>query len=752
MQNRQSRFRIGWILLIIAIVNGIFWTGFRWNYENHLRVAQLTVDYDDTNVLADAYGITYPDLLKKLKENGISSVGLYDLALNNLASNGRVTLITRQEATQLFPALNLGGFNSGYGMLVLFNAGDEALFQQVYTHLRNQMLPGLPPLQLSAGKAKAIFIPNSKQLLNDANMGFDPLQVQQVHDAGLTVTARLSNSLNLTLPRLQGILDDVQATGAKVVIFAEDEVVGYSTMIRPVAQEMRKRGLLFGNIEFSKQRGWQGFSGLTGGQLVRVHSVGPDESSKAVPQTLIDRYSLAIKERDMRVAYIRLLRQEKGEIGRSPQHAGAFITRSPALEQNLEFIQDIKEELENQPLPFAWLRPGMELGTAQPFGNYPMDQLTSVTGSEGAARILRYAGLFLASLGVVGATLLMLNLFFDLSAASERKWLIAGLLLAILVLVLDAASARAHSGAAANGLIRILGMWPQRMGVKLMAMEVGCLIPVIAILWGGLSRFWNGFGAAPEAAPSSLPAKSTFKSTFTAGVGVLLRTSLILAIGPLLIITLLNQWPFFSGADKFFFPKITQLMPLVLVALAFAGSIFPECVLQESAAAARQRAAAFWKHIFSSPLTVSLTVTGLVVLVVGMVWMARSGNDSGMTVSSFELHFRHLLGRLLVTRPRTKEFLLGFPAMLFAVWFARRQRWTGACFAVVFATIGQADMMDSFMHLHTPIFYALARSIYALIIGIVGGGIVLWFCDRWVRRGAEVPVANNQSGNQKIAK
>jgi hypothetical protein len=72
--------------------------------------------------------------------------------------------------------------------------------------------------------------------------------------------------------------------------------------------------------------------------------------------------------------------------------------------------------------------------------------------------------------------------------------------------------------------------------------------------------------------------------------------------------------------------------------------------------------------------------------------------------------------------------------MLFAVWFARRRRLTGACFAVILATIGQADMMDSFMHLHTPIFYALARSIYALIIGIIGGGIVLWFCDRWVKK------------------
>src|SRR5690606_37497055 len=150
-----------------------------------------------------------------------------------------------------------------------------------------------------------ILIPYSKQLINDANMGFDPLQLKEVHDAGLTVTARLSNSLNLTLPRVKSILDDTQKAGAKVVIFAEDEVMGYSTLIKPVAIEMQKRGLLFGNIEFSKQLGWQGFSKLTNGELVRVHSVGPAESSKASTGTLVERYSLSIKERGMRVAYIR---------------------------------------------------------------------------------------------------------------------------------------------------------------------------------------------------------------------------------------------------------------------------------------------------------------------------------------------------------------------------------------------------------------------------------------------------------------
>lgn len=722
MSNRQNRFRLGWILIAIAVINCIFWAGFRWHYENNHNVAQLTVDYDDINVLADAYGIPFPELLQKLKENGISSVGLYDLSLNNFASNGRLSMLQRGEAAALYPQLSWGEYQT----LVVITASDTTLYEQVLSHLKTQSPKAFPPRPVSLGEQRGILIPYSKQLINDANMGFDPQQLKEVQDAGLTVTARLSNSLNLTLPRVKSILDDVQKTGAKVVIFAEDEVMGYSTLIKPVAKEMQKRGLLFGNIEFSKQLGWQGFSRLTNGELVRVHSVGPAESTKASTGTLVERYSLSIKERNMRVAYIRLMRQEKGELAKSPD--GTIITKDSALQQNLDFIKAIKTDLEKQPLSFTWLRPGMEMGTAEAFGNYPMAQLTSMTGSHSAAKMLRYLGLFLASLGVVGVTLLMLNLFFDLSAASEIKWLIAGILLALLMLFLDAATAKAHSGADVGGVWRVLGMWPRNLGIKLMALEVGCLVPAIAILWGGLPQLWNGIEKTENAI------QPPFKSTFLRGIRVLLLTSLILVIGPLMIITLLNAWPFFSGADKFMLTKLTQLMPLALVTLAFSGAYFPHRVTAESSAMAKERASAFWRNILSSPLTVRITFISLIIIVAGLIWMARSGNDSGMTVSGIELQFRHLLERVLVARPRTKEFLLGFPAMLFAVWFATRKRYTGAFFAAVIATIGQADMLNSFMHLHTPIFFAVMRSIYALIIGIIGGGIVLWFCDRWVRK------------------
>jgi hypothetical protein len=339
---------------------------------------------------------------------------------------------------------------------------------QVLNRLREQAPPDAKPqvAVLKAAPAGAprnagqfgILLPASRQLFNDAQVGFDPEQTAFARKLGLTVTARISNALNMNLPRARRLLDDAQKAGAKVVIFSEDEVLGYNSMIRDVARELKTRKLLFGNIEFSKQRGWEGFTHNSEGQLVRVHSVGPDEAAKAQPEVLIERFVRAVKERNIRVAYIRLIRHFKGEYKSAPGEEPTL--EKSALQQNYDFIEAVSKELNHRPLPFPWLRPAINTSTAEPFGNYPIDQL----GGGALARIIRYLGLFLSSLGMVGAGLILLNLFFDWNADLEKRRLVFGVLIAAFLLMLDFTLEimQAHGGGGIAA--RVLGPSHQRPG------------------------------------------------------------------------------------------------------------------------------------------------------------------------------------------------------------------------------------------------------------------------------------------------
>jgi hypothetical protein len=726
------RFRLGWILIFIAALNGLFWTAFRWSYEDSLTSAQITVDFDDTRTMADAFGINHETFLRELKKRGVSSLGIYELSIANLRDNGSMTLVTREEASRLYPNINWSTLPGQYRYVLTTTPDNQVLTWQVLNRLRDQAPPDAKPEVVVLKAAPAgqprnasqfgILLPASKQLLNDAQIGFDPTQIALAKKLGLTVTARISNALNMNLDRVRQLLDDAKKSGAKVVVFSEDEVLGYNSMIRDVAREMKERGLLFGNIEFSKQRGWEGFTQHTDGQLVRVHSVGPDEAAKFQPEVLTERFVRAVKERNIRVAYIRLIRHFKGEYGRDTAEdpdSRKIILKKSALEQNYEFIEGIARELHHAPLPMTWLRPPIKTAVAQPFGNYPIDQL----GGGPTARLLRYLGLFLASLGMVGAGLILLNLFFEWSPQMEKRRLILGVGLAALLLLLDMALEVVQAHQMGGALARVLGFWPTAFGQKIIATGVGCVFPVIGILWGGLPRAWDAFR---EEFPSRARQTVSLTAQWLQSAKVLLLSSALMMIGPLLIITLLNQWRFFSGTDKYFFPKITQLIPLLLVGLAFAGEVFPHRVLEEGAAAARLRARMWFKNLLDQPFTARVALIGGVLLVAGYVWIARTGNDSGMEISGLELKMRAILEQIFITRPRTKEVFIGHPAMIFAVYFALRRQWLPAFGAMFLATIGQADMLNTFCHLHTPIFYSLLRSIHAVWLGIVIGGAALW--------------------------
>lgn len=732
----SPRFRLGWILILIGLVNAIYWTAYRWNYENHFNKAQITLDYEDTRLLAAAFGVPHKELLKQFHDAGATSLAVYEQSLSNLQAAGRISITPREEAERLYPKADWKGVPDDYRYLVSSTDGD--LLARIKPRLVEQAAD-IKPRSLILREARSaddslpfgLLIPASRELITDAVVGYDPQHIKMLHDLGYTMTARISNPLNLNPDRLAKILDETVAVRedkkmpvpVNVVIFSEDEVLGYESLMTTAAREMRKRNLLFSNIEFSKQRGADDFAKNSDGMLARVHSVSGDEAAKAKVEVVVDRYVRAAKERDIRVLYVRLLRQVKGEVKPLPLESAA--TQLPELEktayqQNLDFIKEVSSELQSPTPLVPFLRPPMQMGTAQPFGDYPMAQLTAQHGAS-TAKILRFLMLFLTGLGVVGATLLLINLFFDLSGSARLVWLVIGVLF-VGVLSLSAG-----------------------MGAKLMALQAGWTVPTVALLWGGLPVLWDG--------TRRLDGKLSVGRVTWYALGFLVKTTLLTLIGGLFVVAFLNNWKYMSKADEFLGEKATQFLPLLIVPLAFAGDLFPHRVEERGATAGRQQIGARFRKILQQPFTFQVAIVSLLVLVAGYIWMARFGNESGMEISTFELKLRATLEKLFITRPRTKEIFLGHPAFIFAVYFMlRRQRGLAFC-ALVAAVIGQTDALNSMCHIHTPVFYCIWRTITGVVLGTLVGFFALAVYDAVLGRRQTLPqpgLNGNGPGNVSL--
>lgn len=754
----HPRFRVGWLLIFLSTISSLGWTIVRWGYENSLTHAQITVDYDDTKTMADAYQVPHPELLKRLQKVGVSSVAIYQLSLANLRDSGLIIIQSRMEAEEAFPAVKWKKYPLAYRYLLTANPGNSEMLPQIFEHLKEQSQPTLQPkfvllrasklADVRAGKEaqtpiSGILIPASRQLLYDTRVGFDTAQVTAVKAAGLSVVARLPNALNLNFDRLCRRLDEAQAVGAHLIIFAEDEVLGYQTMIPMVARELKKRQMVFGAIEFSKQRGLEEMMKRSDGMLVRVHSVSGDEAAKAKREVLVERYVRAIKERNIRVAYVRLFPQFKGEweteaevndagesntdLNTASRDKSGIVQKDNALAQNISIIRDVSKELKRPPFPFAtFLRPGMVMGEAQAFRDYPTSHLNSENIGGTGAKILLCVMRFLGGLGAVGAFFLLFHLLFDPSPKLRQGLLIFSII-ACAALSLSAG-----------------------MGARLLALAVGCLMTPVALLWGGLADAWDaGLKETEDDNPQSSAAQAAERprgAILRAGFKALVVTSLLTLSGGLMTVALLNKWTFMSKTDEFLGEKATQLFPLLLVSIMMAGKIFPRRVLQQGALAARQKALAEVQAFLDNPFTVRYLVIGLGVLVAVFVWIARTGNDSGMDISPLELKMRALLEATLITRPRTKELFIGNPALLLAVYFGIRQRWSLFLGAALAATIGQADLYNTMCHIHTPLFYSLLRSFHAIWIGGLIGWIAVVAFDSWAKFTLPRKPENGQPG------
>ena len=112
----------------------------------------------------------------------------------------------------------------------------------------------------------------------------------------------------------------------------------------------------------------------------------------------------------------------------------------------------------------------------------------------------------------------------------------------------------------------------------------------------------------------------------------------------------------------------------------------------------------------------------LVIAAVGFFYIGRTGN-SGISFS-FELAFRDWLEQTLYVRPRTKEFLIGFPLFVLGLYVLKSNPLLGRIF-LIGGVIGFLSIMNTFNHLHIPLDLSIIRTVYGLVFGFIFGLIFI---------------------------
>ncbi|MBC7325950.1 MAG: hypothetical protein H5T99_11665, partial [Moorella sp. (in: Bacteria)] len=192
---------------------------------------------------------------------------------------------------------------------------------------------------------------------------------------------------------------------------------------------------------------------------------------------------------------------------------------------------------------------------------------------------------------------------------------------------------------------------------------------------------------------------------------VTMRTAFISFLGAVAIAAILADNTFFLKINEFNGVKMAFIAPLLL----FTAAVL---IRQEG-----RRAGAAVQSWLDTGLTVKLVLLAVVVAVAGVVYISRSGNE-GVGLLPLEGQLRSFLGNTLAVRPRTKEFLLGYPFLLLSLVLGYRHRYL---LFWLLALVGQVSLVNTFCHIHIPFLVSLLRTFNGLWLGLLLGLVLVIF-------------------------
>jgi hypothetical protein len=636
------------VALIAGLLASLYVAVVRVHRERDARRVELAMDYPDFSALARSYGYDDEQLLIALRRAGLTSLAVSEElggAINS--GTGAVLLPGAQLIAQsrLAPLTEptlarTGGLHADELYLLVYDRGEVARYEEaIGLHLGPHALR-----VLHSGVPTILAVRSQIDFFDALGLGLPARTVALARKLGLLLVPRVQNDERLDGAQIDRIFNQFGPKTSTIVFFgARNEVLGYPDHIADTAAALERTGINFGSIEtYDKNQVQKGNDALATAAIdrtVRVQAIAKAELDKLEFETVVARYLLGARERNVRVVYLRpFLHAHNAE----------------SLEAtNVELVKDIADGL---------VARGFKLGRATPLPKFDVNPLAIV----------------IASLAVPAIVLLLFEAF------GIRRAPIAYALFAADVLLVALGYVSHHD----------------------------LLVRKVLALSGGIAFALMGFVAIPRAFTGPYP------RSYVAALGAGLRTAgvgyLFAALGALLVVGMLSVPVMMQEIDRFTGVKLVIALPPVL---AFALYVYTRRFGNEPPGPAQ-----------SALAPVRVYQLAILALLAGaaFLYLSRSGNQSDITPSAFELSLRSNLTAVLGVRPRFKEFLIGVPLlMLLPALRLEHRRLTGWLFAIG-VSIGTADVVDTFSHLHTPLLISLLRIVNGAVLGSIVGAILIW--------------------------
>ncbi|MGD0968264.1 MAG: DUF5693 family protein [Candidatus Aquilonibacter sp.] len=653
------------LILLVALLASLVVAVFRFHTESQTRRVEIAMDYTDFVALARSYNYNPAAFLVALRRAGLTSLALTEELGANVGDDGRTyattgaALINQARISPIADPLlaQLVRTNKIARNAVYLIVDDPAAYaryrQQLALHFERKTVR-----VLRNSKPWVLEVRTQIDYFNATAVGIPADQIALAKRLGLLLVPRFQNDERYALPQMNAAFDAVLAQDPKVstIIFfgLRNQVFGYPDHLDDAAAAFKAHGAKskmpfnFGTIETYDdtqiQKGSETLAKDIDGQTVRVQAIARTELDKITLDDVVARYVLGVRERNIRVVYLRPWEHQDGDLSIEAT--------------NVEMVKEIADQLKAH---------HFKLGRATPIPLY-----------RGDNRIL----VGIAALAVPSIFVLLLGIF-----GWYRPWL--AYTAYALTVVLYLAGVAIHHDLFARSLIALVG----------------------ALLFATAAFLAIAKAFSEEPAPR-------FSDQLVRSLGWTLLATGVTLLGALVVVGIMSSPLTMEEIERFRGVRLVlALPPLIALCLYLFDRRFNSGIERPS-------------DVFAAPVRVYQLFVGLVIIAAGALLLARSGNQSDIAPSHFELVLRHQLSVVLSVRPRFKEFLIGFPALMLLPALTVAHRRVVGWLLALGAGVGIGDVLDTYSHLHTPLAISLQRTGNGLIVGALIGLLAIWIYRR----------------------
>jgi len=653
------------LLIIIGILASIPLIGERLKWEKTSNQVEVVMDYDDIFLLTNnTHNVEneQKQFFDSVKGN-VHSFAIYESTLERLKIQGEYSgdtwVYSGKELLDPLRNINLDREIDPKHTYVLFSNQQLA---DTWIPLMKQFLGEEGAIQEFAFESYiGLDIEAPYRSIKSLPLGIDPLLVKQIKENGFEIVPRLSNSYK-DKTRAVALVQQAAAYKPSAFIFQGDEVTGFPSHLVDVAEIMNKNNINLGMIEMLK-------SDQLGMNKLSYQLAHFNEQDKANNDWTMARVH-SLSERTLQKKMAITPEQLKG--------------KAPA-----EFL-DLQEQVElavtERNIRMIYVHAAMPVGS-----HVPLEQFDYLTLNDEPENMLKAT-----ELGIQDFSNRIEQEGFTLGKAApfhyqENSWMAVARWLALLggiaviALMVNSFIPSMQVIVFALGIIGIVLaklLHLDSLYFKFIGLGTAVSIPVLAIRYS----------------LNQLAVKT--KSSFAHMLKIYFVTSLISFVGAWLVVGMYSHVKYSLYMDQFRGVSVLYAAPLLL-ALILVMRFLNEPFVK------------WLKGNFKNYYVLLAGALG----VLALYYLSRSGNEA--SISSLEIKFRSLLQSGLDVRPRTKEFLIGYPLFFLGIYlFSTYKR---AAYLLVAATMAQLSIVSTFTHLHTPFIISVIRTGIGLVLGLVIG-------------------------------